>query len=180
MTDGKVHLYDGKVLNENGVVALCDGDCCVCAIAYSDCIDVDDHTAVDIEVTIPNLVDDHCDECDQVGGTYVLAWNETRGAWAYQRGSTCNCDYTLYNPVDFIIRFALYCNGDDCAAVLYVSFQARYENIPHQTFKWWDTDAGFNQTSWTLSFVHTASYGCTTNRPCQPETSLPDVSVAVA
>ena len=75
MTDGKVHLYDGKVLNENGVVALCDGDCCPCTNA-AQCISDAGFAAYDMQVTLPLGWEDEpwCGgtECDDLNGAVKI------------------------------------------------------------------------------------------------------------
>ena len=72
MTDGKVHLYDGKVLNENGVVALCDDDCCGPLVDCTYCLD--DKAPEEFLVEIAGVTNGICSYCNGINQNIVCSF----------------------------------------------------------------------------------------------------------
>ena len=100
MTDGKVHLYDGKVLIENGVVALCDEDCCgyprqSCAA----CSRIGDNAPGAWQVDIADIVNGACTctsfndswICDVWGIMSGYVWEHLESDYPYD---TCIWEYS--------------------------------------------------------------------------------------
>lgn len=68
MADGKVHIYEGKVLIVDGKVARCDDDCCLVLCAAC----LEGFGAKEYQVTVGGFVDVDCHACAAMNDDWVV------------------------------------------------------------------------------------------------------------
>ena len=157
MTDGKVHLYGGKVLNEGGLVALCDGDCCGCEEDL-DCIGVENPGSHDLKATIPSGFGAGECPCDEIIGEFALSSipNSPCKWWIYTVAEWCWYEGVIPFWVALGITAIICCEEDGrCRIRLSVGLNhgAYTESYTYEL-----TGAAPGLTSWTLPFLTSSAF----------------------
>ena len=149
--------------------AVSSGHCC-----EEDCTDcISDPTNRQVKVVIPSgNVDEDCDECDQIEGTYYLDWEKFEGTpaaclWVYKDyDCVCECDGQTVDY--FYVRFRLQrSGGETCWASVAYGFEYTYI-FDHRWESWKYTKLGTSkgQTSFTLPYDSRSVGNCDDPRPC--------------
>lgn len=159
-----IQFYDSKILfgdsegNNTDKIAFHE-DCCCGEDCTTDasCFEGADCTTNDILLTLPaEFVNDQCDECEELGGEYVLEWTDGC-TWAYTEGSDCLCGGLQVS--NWMLVFWLECtesNRCDANAYLYLA-----SGLGKHRWNWSRGNYDAGGSAWTMDYsVFESEHNC--------------------